>query len=76
MSDTAAEPGTLAVTVNGERRPVPAGATLADLLAELDVRTTHAAVERNRVLVPRTRHAACRLEHGDALEIVTLVGGG
>jgi sulfur carrier protein len=34
------------------------------------------AVERNRDLVPRAQHAACALEAGDRVEIVTLVGGG
>ena len=35
-----------------------------------------AAVERNRVLVPRARQASVIVERGDALEIVHLVGGG
>ena len=66
----------LRLRVNGTPRTAPAGTTLADLLAELDVPVRHAAVERNRELVPRTRHADCRLADGDELEIVTLVGGG
>jgi thiamine biosynthesis protein ThiS len=33
-------------------------------------------VERNLILIPREEHANCRLEEGDRLEIVTLVGGG
>jgi thiazole synthase len=33
-------------------------------------------VEVNQALVPRTQHPAQRLNNGDAVEIVTLVGGG
>ena len=64
------------IEVNGNPRDVPAGLTLSDLLRELDIRASHVAVERNRELVPRTRHAETRLEEGDRLEVVTLVGGG
>jgi thiamine biosynthesis protein ThiS len=64
------------ITVNGERRGVRSGATLADLLRELELNPKFLAVERNLEVVPRTHHAACRLQADDALEIVTLVGGG
>jgi thiamine biosynthesis protein ThiS len=33
-------------------------------------------VEHNRRVVPRAEHAASLLNHGDAVEIVTFVGGG
>jgi len=64
------------IYVNGEAREAPAGATLADLLAELGVLSRHVAVEVNMELVPRTSHAERRLAEGDRLEVVTLVGGG
>ena len=67
---------TVALTVNGEPREVPAGATVADLLASLAVPPRGSAVERNRQLVPRREHAATALAAGDRVEIVTLVGGG
>ena len=71
---TDAQPLTL--TVNGEPREVPAGTTVAALLARLDVPARGSAVERNRELVPRRDHAATALAAGDRVEIVTLVGGG
>ena len=37
---------------------------------------SRAAVERNREIVPRARYPETRLEAGDALEVVELVGGG
>ncbi|HUE16650.1 MAG TPA: sulfur carrier protein ThiS [Planctomycetaceae bacterium] len=64
------------VIVNGEPKEIVSGTTVAQLLAGLLLQPRHVAVERNRNLVPRSEHAACILETGDRLEIVTLVGGG
>lgn len=64
------------ILVNGEARSVPAGTTVAQLLAELKLEPKHCAVEINLELVPRGRHAERALTSGDRLEIVTLVGGG
>ena len=62
--------------MNGESRTLPTGATIADLLRELALDKGRIAVEHNRRVVPRAEHAAARLNHGDAVEIVTFVGGG
>lgn len=62
--------------VNGEEKTVPDGATLAQLLRTLALPSDRVAVERNRSIVPRAGFETCRLESGDQLEIVTLVGGG
>jgi len=64
------------VIVNGEPQEIPPGTTVAALLAQLQMQPRLVAVERNRDLVPRGQHAACTLEPGDRVEIVTLVGGG
>jgi sulfur carrier protein len=61
---------------NGELRTLPAGSTVADLLAKLDTAGKRIAVERNGEIVPRSRHAVTVLEDGDQLEIVVAVGGG
>lgn len=63
------------IVVNGEPREVPRGLTVRGLLEHLGVAGL-AAVERNRVLVPRAQHGSVQVERGDALEIVHLVGGG
>ena len=68
--------GRLQVTVNGHPRVVASKCTISTLLDELRIRPKFCAVERNERLVPRTAHAQCRLQSGDRLEIVTLVGGG
>lgn len=73
MDGTAA---TLSVQVNGEARGVPAGASVADLLALIGLEARKVAVERNREIVPRSAYAATLLADGDAIEIVHFIGGG
>ena len=62
--------------LNGEPRETAEPRTLAELIEELGLRPEHVAVERNRVLVPRGERATARVEDGDRIELVTLVGGG
>jgi len=64
------------LSVNGASRELAEGATLADLLVALELRSEVVAIERNHELVPRERHAETALDEGDRVEIVTLVGGG
>lgn len=64
------------IHLNGEPRDVADETTVAGLLADLKLRTNALAVERNRQLVPRRDHQTTRLQPGDRIEIVTLVGGG
>jgi len=64
------------ITVNGEARDVPDGTTVLRLVEILGVPRQATAVEVNRVLVPRSLQASRALADGDAIEIVTLVGGG
>src|SRR5437773_2385262 len=66
----------LNVTINGEARSLPEPLTVADLLHRLGYVRADLAVEVNREVVPRLRHGEHRLHPGDAIEIVTLVGGG
>jgi thiazole synthase len=66
----------IVIRLNGERRRVPAGASVAQLIAELELAPERVAVERNRQIVRRAELASTALESGDELEIVTLVGGG
>jgi sulfur carrier protein len=64
------------IKVNGQPREVEAGTNVAALLELLGVPVRATAVEVNGRLVPRSQHAASVLADGDAVEIVTLVGGG
>lgn len=62
--------------VNGDELAVETGVTVAQLMDHLELAGRPCAVEVNAVLVPRRAHAEHRLREGDAVEIVTLVGGG
>lgn len=64
------------VVINGEDRAIASGSTVADLLRELALDPLTVAVERNLDIVPRSQYAACVLQSGDRLEVVTFVGGG
>ena len=64
------------VTVNAEHITLPDPCTLADLLTRLGKDPMRLAVERNERVVPRADHVHTRLDDGDRIEIVTLVGGG
>lgn len=66
----------LNLSINGEVRTFEGPLSVTDLLEALGLPRTGVAVERNRQIVPRTEHEVTRLENGDELEIVTLVGGG
>jgi sulfur carrier protein len=68
--------GLIRVQVNGTPREIPEGCTVADLLARLSLAAPLVAVEVNRDVVPRARHADVRLRDGDAVEVVQFVGGG
>ena len=66
----------MTVTLNGAAREVPEGATVLSLLEGAGVDRRRCAVEVNREVVPKTRHAERLLVPGDRVEIVTMVGGG
>ncbi len=64
------------VVINGQRRILNAGTTVLALIAELGLDGKPVAVERNREVIPRAKHATTVLADGDHLEVVTFVGGG
>lgn len=73
---TGSDDAAIEVVVNGGPRRVPAGLSVAGLLAELGLAGKPVAVERNREVVPRAAHASTVLAAGDRVELVTFVGGG
>ena len=73
MSETAAG---VRISVNGEWREVVPETRVADLLRTLGIATPRVAIEYNREILPKSRYGDTALCEGDALEIVTFVGGG
>jgi sulfur carrier protein len=64
------------VVVNGERRSVPAEATLLELVTLLGLDPRAVVVEHNRQIVRRPELGGRRLAPDDAVELVHFVGGG
>jgi len=64
------------IIVNGQSRTAPDALSVAGLLEAMALEPRRVAVELNKRLVPRAAHAQTVLADRDALEIVTLVGGG
>lgn len=67
---------TIVVTVNGEPRPFPARASVADLVAELGIGERGVAVAVNAEVVPRSTWASAGLAAGDAVEVLRAAQGG
>ena len=64
------------IRVNGERRRVPGGVSVAEMVSGLGLDPLRVAVERNLKIVPRSTLAQVCVEDGDDYEIVHFVGGG
>ncbi len=63
------------VRINGENQDV-AGETLAAYLAKTKYDVSRIAVERNGEIVPKAAYGEILLADGDAIEVVSFVGGG
>jgi thiamine biosynthesis protein ThiS len=77
MTGTAVRGEEIALLVNGAERRIPAGSTLADLLASLELDPRVVVVEHNGVITrDRSVFATLTLTADDTIEIVHFVGGG
>ena len=66
----------MTLQLNGEQREVPDGLSLDGLVEWLELPADRVAIERNLEVVKRADWNGTRLESGDRLEIVRMVGGG
>jgi thiamine biosynthesis protein ThiS len=66
----------IALLINGKRVELEGQTPLLDYLEELGVSPRTVAVEHNGVIIERDAYATTILGHGDAVEIVRMVGGG
>jgi sulfur carrier protein len=64
------------VTVNGEPREAPAGATVAQVVATVTGQPSGVAAAVNGEVVPRRAWPGVPLQDGDQVEVVTAVQGG
>lgn len=66
----------ITVRVNGDERAIPAGLSVAGLLAHLGLEPRMIVVERNGDILRREAYAGAPVHAGDQLELVHFVGGG
>ncbi len=64
------------ILLNGESRLLAEPQTIASLLQISGLGERRVAVEVNREIVPRSRHACHALADGDRVEFIQAIGGG
>ncbi len=64
------------ITLNGEKRAVPAGITVRGLLESLNIQQERVAVELNLAIVKKNAYDATLIKEGDSLEVVSFMQGG
>lgn len=64
------------ITINGEPQNLSTISTIAELMAQLGVELRGVAVEQNQRIVPKSRYAETTITEGDAIEIISFIGGG
>ena len=62
--------------LNGEPRQFEQPLSIAMLIDALGLREHRLAVEVERAIVPKSRHACHLLQDGDRVEIIQAMGGG
>jgi len=64
------------IILNGEKREVPDNTTVRGLLEQLNIQHQRVAVELNEMIVKKERYGSTVIRNGDALEVVSFMGGG
>jgi sulfur carrier protein len=62
--------------LNGQIQQFETGLSVAGLVDLLSLQGQRIAVEVNRSIIPKSRHAETRLNDGDRVEIIQAMGGG
>lgn len=75
-TDSSFSGGEVELRVNGAPRRLPAGASVADLVAQVVPTSAGVAVAVDEVVVPRSRWETTPVPDGAAVEILTAVQGG
>ncbi len=68
--------GSIEIWLNGEKKEVPAGLTVADLVRDLGLVPERLAIEYNVQILKRANWHKQLLSGGDKIEMVHFVGGG
>jgi thiamine biosynthesis protein ThiS len=66
----------LQITLNGEKKDIPDNITILGLLEILNIEHQRVAVELNEGIVKKDTYGKTAIKDGDALEVVSFMGGG
>ena len=64
------------IIINGKSQPLTSAKNLSDIVGTFCKQPKHVIIELNGTIVPPDQWAQTSLKDGDALELVTFVGGG
>jgi len=64
------------IIINGTSHPLTSAKNLSDIVSAFCKQSKHVITELNGTIVPSEQWAQTSLKDGDALELVTFVGGG
>ncbi len=64
------------ITLNGQKKDVPAGLTVKALLEHLEITPERVAVEINEEIVRKATYSDHPVNEGDRVEVVQFMGGG
>jgi len=66
----------MVITLNGEKKDIPASLTVKGLLEHLGIKPERVAVEINEEIVRKATYAEFAVKDGDRVEVVQFMGGG
>ena len=64
------------INLNGEKRTISNSTNLVSLLSELSIDPKKVAVEINLQIIPKSCFLDTKINEGDNIEIVHVIGGG
>jgi sulfur carrier protein len=64
------------ITINGTSQQITSAKNLSEIVGTFCKQSKHVITELNGTIVPSDHWAQTSLQDGDALELVTFVGGG
>ena len=64
------------ITINGTAQQLTSAKNLSDIVSTFCKQPKHVITELNGTIIPSDQWAGTALQDGDALELVTFVGGG
>lgn len=66
----------ISISVNGESKRCPPGLEIRELLLHLGYQPDVVVIELNGTILSRSQWSGRRVVESDAMEVVTIVGGG